>query len=232
MSEEPRELSAEELMSKYPKMLYRLKPNPSYTTAEDPAHEAKLIEQGWVTRDKLSARQVEACANQDRFQPVDYGDKTGNKGSAEAFTLFNIAFSEFREETNEAIARLEQEIMLLKRGIAEQPAPVPVETQEPETNEGEEGGETPSSEGETGEGATGQADAPEDPPQEARYKEIAPIIGQFLQQDPDKQDPDLWTKSGAPNATALSERLGSDVGAEERDIVWERFQRAQSRLPK
>lgn len=234
MSEE-RELTPEELAASYPKMLYRLKPNPAYTTAEDPEHEKKLISQGWKKRDSLTARQIESCANQDRFQPVDHGDKTGNQGSAEAFKLHSIAQAEFKEEVNERFELLEAKINELQEAMASeqsvQTEPVATEPEGgAEQGEGDEpkndGDEPPS--GETDQGASGQGETPA----EYRYGEIAPIIGRFLEQDPEKQNPDLWTKEGSPNANALGEELGSDVGADERDNVWERFQRAQSRLPK
>lgn len=229
--QEKTELSPEQLAQLYPKMLFKLKPNPNYIEAEDPIHEQKLLKQGWKTADELTERQVQSCVNQDVFVPSVQVDADGQKGSAQAVMLQGIAFAEFKAEVNERFDELEGKIQNLQREL-DAVTEAPAEPESPETTpeapapEGGNDEPTPPADDSAG-GAQGQEQGDGD-----RYSDLAPIISKFLQEDPDKQSEQLWTKEGAPNANVLSEQAGFEVSAEERDNVWARYQRAQARRPR
>lgn len=61
-----------------------------------------------------------------------------------------------------------------------------------------------------------EALAPAPPP--APAAEVSDLVRAIRALDPD--DPAHWTKSGKPDATALTERLGRQVSAAERDEAW------------
>lgn len=222
MSQEIRKLTPEELAKFYPKMLYRMDPQPRYIEAEDPEHEAKLIKQGWKKADELTPSQVNRCTDGDDY-PASVSQATG--GQVNRTVLQNAGIDELKTELVEMLTaqeqRFEARIADLEAQLQASKSSAPAEPQ----NEGPVDQDPPPPNSDD----QGQGNQNQEPPQD-RYSEIAPIFGNFLKEDPDKQSKELWTKDGLPNANVLSEQLGSEVTAEERDNLWYRFEQARTRV--
>ena len=61
------------------------------------------------------------------------------------------------------------------------------------------------------------------PDEEIKLDKIVALIGEL-----DLQDQNVMTKSNKPDAGVLSEMLGENVSAQERDVAWQEFQTKQA----
>jgi len=53
-----------------------------------------------------------------------------------------------------------------------------------------------------------------------KEKKIKTYMGSILTDDPGKKNKSLWTEGGKPDANVMSESLGFEVSAIQRDEIW------------
>lgn len=194
----------------FPKMVYRVDPEPDSLRVENEKEMRRALDEGWDIGDNFTPEQLRQCVTVPTIQDLTTVDQqVANDAAGAAVLVLHNRIEQYIKDTNLRLNNQEKQIHTLIQELRKFQVKGPLRTDE--TNEA---GKEMAQISEEGRGDS--------------YLLLSAEFRNMLAEDPDKENGDLWTKQGAPDAVALSERLDTPVSKEERDKAWARFVKDES----